>query len=347
MSHLVLVGFLLAILSGVMNGTFTLPMKFLGRWSWENVWTVFVLISCVLMPVVMVAITVPDSLAILSQVPRPALRSAAVAGFLWGFGAILFGQSVSAIGISLANTLVLALSSSIGSALPLLILDRTKVWQPQGQMLLGGVTVCLAGIALCGWAGRLRERSPALNGESARGNMVGHRRPLGVAFLFCVLAGFLSGVFNIGYSLAQPVITVAGRAGIGPFAGSNLIWLIMLEAGAMANLGFCGWLLLKNGTFRNFAQARTLPLYALSAVMGLLWGGSIFAYGAGSSRLGKLGPAIGWPLSLATGLLVANLCGAITGEWRGAAASARRIMAVGIVILVIAIAILGLAAHLQ
>jgi len=40
-SSVVGLGILLAAVSGLMNGTFTLPMRYLGRWSWENEWSDF------------------------------------------------------------------------------------------------------------------------------------------------------------------------------------------------------------------------------------------------------------------------------------------------------------------
>ncbi|MBZ5565211.1 MAG: hypothetical protein LAP13_22670 [Acidobacteriia bacterium] len=284
MSQLLWEGLFLAILSGMMSGTFTVPMKYLGRWGWENVWSVFILVACVVMPVAVVAATVPGALSLLHKLPGQTLGLAALTGFVWGFGAILFGQSVSAVGISLANTLVLALGSSLGSALPLLILDRSKVWQPQGQMILGGVAVAVVGIVFCGWAGRVRERASSPQAAQDRGEMVGKRRPVAVALTFCIGAGVSSGLFNIGYSFAQPIITEAQRAGLDAFAGSNLIWLVMLEAGSVANLAFCGWLLVKNHTLRHFTEARSGRRYGLCILMGLLWGGSIFTYGAASPK---------------------------------------------------------------
>ena len=73
--------------------------------------------------------------------------------------------------------------------------------------------------------------------------------------------------------------------------------------------------------------------------MGLLWGGSIFLYGAATPLLGSIGPSIGWPLSLAVGLLVANLMGFLLGEWREAGADAVRLMRLGIITLLAAIVI--------
>lgn len=329
-------GALLAVVSGMMNGSFTLPMKYLGRWEWENVWSLFILVSCLLLPIGVTGLTAPHALALLAQAPPSALAAAALAGFAWGFGAIMFGQSVSAVGISMANTLVLALSSALGAVLPLLILDRSRLWAHQGQMILAGTAIAVAGIALCGRAGWMRERA-----GSNRGEMVGHARPLSIALLLCIGSGVLSAVFNIGYSLAQPIVETARGAGLNAFAGSNLIWLLMLCSGSLANLGFCVWLLIKNGSMHKFRLPGSGRLYGLSTVMGLLWGGSIFVYGAASPQMGRLGPAIGWPLSLAAGLLVANFWGLWAGEWKSAPADSRRWMWGGISVLLVAIVVLS------
>src|SRR5256884_5901685 len=79
-----------------------------------------------------------------------------------------------------------------------------------------------------------------------------------------------------------------------------------------------------------------------SIAMGLLWGGSIFLYGAATPRLGALGPSVGWPLSLAVGLVVANLMGVLLGEWRGAAGRPAKWMWSGLAILLAAIVLCGI-----
>lgn len=75
--------------------------------------------------------------------------------------------------------------------------------------------------------------------------------------------------------------------------------------------------------------------------MGLTWGGSIFAYGKATARLGPLGTAIGWPLFLTTALAVGNLCGVIAGEWRSTSIKTRAWMGSGLAALVLAILVLG------
>jgi len=332
-------GVLLAILSGLMNGSFTLPMRFLGRWDWEHVWSLFIFISCLVMPTVIISIVAPQSWALIAHLPAQALIIAALTGFAWGFGSLMFGQSVSAIGISLANTLVLAISSALGSLLPIMLLSPQQLLQPTGLKIILGVAVAIVGIAFCGNAGLIREKNSG--GKSERGDLVGKERPLGVALLLAIGAGVLSGVFNIGFALAQPIADYGQSAGLSAFSSNNLIWFVMLGAGALSNLGFCLYLFLKNNNFGKFWVVGSSRLYVLSTVMALLWGGSIFVYGAAAPQLGALGKSIGWPLSLVAGLLLANAIGIGLGEWKQAPRRAQVWMYYGIAILLVAIVVLS------
>ncbi len=337
-------GLVLAVVSGLMNGTFTLPMRYLGRWSWENVWALFILVSCLLMPVGIAATTVSHLGEALHEAPTHAIVLATVCGFAWGFGAIMFGQGVSAIGISLGNTFVLAISSSLGSLLPIFVLAPGKLFQKQGEAIMLGTAIALVGIVFCGYAGKLKEQS-AITGNVPR-EMVGKARPFWIGLLLCAGSGILSAVFNIGYSSAQSIIHSAVRLGNSAFAGSNLVWLLMLTGGAVANLAFCGYLFRKNRSWSKYKQPKSAPLYGLTILMGLLWGGSIFVYGSASPRLGNLGPAIGWPLTLVVGLLTANACGIVAGEWKNSGRRERIWMGAGLAVLLAAISTLGWSAML-
>ncbi|MGA3328974.1 MAG: hypothetical protein ABSF45_31380, partial [Terriglobia bacterium] len=171
--------------------------------------------------------------------------------------------------------------------------------------------------------------------------MVGTARSFWVGLLICAGSGLLSALFNVGYSLSQGLIASTVQAGNSPFAGSNLIWLLVLGSGSLPNLVFCGYLLRKNRSWSHYRQPKVMRLYVLGIIMGLLWGGSIFAYGAAAPKLGKLGPAIGWPLSLVVSLVAANFCGFVAGEWKLSSLATRRWMMLGVAILLGSIGILG------
>lgn len=341
MTSCLFIGIAFAILAGIMNGAFTLPMRYMGRWSWENVWALFILVSCVIMPIAVASATIPDLAEVLGRAPDGAVMLACVSGFAWGFGAIMFGQGISAVGISMGNTLVLAISASFGSFIPIFVLAPERLHRSQGKAIMLGALIGIAGIACCGYAGLLKEKSQKGDTGIARGKMVGHARPFAMGLFLCAGSGLLSAVFNIGYSSAQPLLTTAVRMGHSAFAGSNLIWLLMLVSGAVPNLCFCVYLLQENKSWAKYREAGAGHLYMLATLMGLLWGGSTFVYGFASPELGKLGPAIGWPLSLITGLITANICGFSTGEWKFTQQKEQRWMAAGLTVLLVAIVTLG------
>jgi L-rhamnose-H+ transport protein len=318
-------GILLAVLSGICNGLFTAPMKVERRWTWENVWFGFIVVACLLMPAVVVFSSVRNVGGIFASAPPRAVYCAVVFGFAWGFGAICFGRSVDSLGVSIANSLVIGLSSALGSLVPVLLAGALRV-NAQELTLFSGVLVFLVGVVLCGKAGRLRDGArPSSSNASPAG------------YIFAIGAGIMSAVFNVGYALALPIADAGVRLGYSRFQATNCIWLLMLAAGAIPNVAYCWLLMIRNRTARLLYTPPLRRSIGIVIVMGLLWGGSIFLYGAATPRLGDIGPSIGWPLSLAVGLLVANFMGLVLGEWRSAGARAIRTMNFAIVTLLFAI----------
>lgn len=327
-------GVLLAVLSGLCNGLFTAPMKLATAWKWENIWLVFILVACAIMPAAMVFALAPGSASVLGAAPRAAVTAALAFGFIWGFGAICFGRSVDRLGVSIANSLVIGLSSALGAFVPLLMKGAWRIG-PKELVLMGGVAAFILGVALCGKAGRIRDGSgPASGGPSVAG------------YVFAVVSGVLSAIFNIGYTLALPIADAGVRMGYSQFASTNCIWLLMLGAGAVPNVVYCSSLAKKHGTGKLFFGTPSARPWLLSCAMGLLWGGSIFLYGAATPRLGELGPSVGWPLSLAVGLLVANLMGVWLGEWRGVPGRAIASMRLGIGAILFAIVLCAISARM-
>jgi L-rhamnose-H+ transport protein len=201
-------------------------------------------------------------------------------------------------------------------------------------VLFAGVIALLVGVGVCGKAGRIRD------GQQQTGEVVSWR-----GYFFAIAAGVMSAIFNIGYALALPISDVGVNLGLTRFAATNSIWLLMLGAGSIPNIIYCTLLMKQNHTAPLLHIGRSWPSWSRSGTMGLLWGGSIFVYGAATPRLGALGPSVGWPLSLAVGLVVANFMGVVLGEWKRAAPQAVRLMWAGIATLLPAIVLCGISAR--
>jgi len=330
---MVATGIALAVLSGLFNGLFTTPMRLEARWKWENTWIVFIVVACLIMPAAMVSFSSPGWLRVLGEAPRYAVLSALIFGFSWGFGAICFGKSVHTIGVSMANTLVIGLSSALGSVVPLFMGTKLHVGMKE-IVLFAGVIALLVGVAVCGKAGRIRD------GQQQRSGI-----PSVTGYLLAVAAGVMSAIFNIGYALALPISDAGVIHGLTRFEATNLIWFLMLGAGSIPNISYCALQMRRNGTSPLLYKPGSVPSWGRSCSMGLLWGGSIFLYGAATPLLDALGPSVGWPLSLAVGLLIANVMGVLLGEWKDAAYQAVRLMWIGLGILLSAIILCGISAR--
>lgn len=162
-----------------------------------------------------------------------------------------------------------------------------------------------------------------------------------VGLLWCVLSGFLSACANLGFDFSNRVATEASRLGAGPLAASIGRWLPMYWGGFFAILIGTGSTLTKNGTWNKYWARGTLRDFVLAILLGL---GNFLAqipYGMGAYFLGELGTSVGWAINIALSLLVANLFGFVTGEWKVAPRSSVYMLYVGLAVLIIAMVILA------
>jgi len=109
----------------------------------------------------------------------------------------------------------------------------------------------------------------------------------------------------------------AAAQGTGAASQANVIWPPLLTATLIPYLAYCAYLWRKNQSLRLFVLPGTGLYWFLGAVMGILWMSSIAIYGAASAAMAEMGPVLGWPLFMSAIIIVSNVWGFATGEWRG------------------------------
>ena len=114
-------GIILILIAAFFQGTYALFLKFMNCWKWENFWTVFSFISLVISPVLLCSILVPNFIIILASSSVNTIAISFSCGILWGIGSVLFSLSIMRIGLALTYSLIIGLTASIGSLLPLLL----------------------------------------------------------------------------------------------------------------------------------------------------------------------------------------------------------------------------------
>ena len=116
--------------------------------------------------------------------------------------------------------------------------------------------------------------------------------------------------------------------------------------GMIPNIAYALILCVRNQSWAIFGSgARTdIPL---SILMGTLFMGSTAVYGLGAVRLGILGTSVGWAIMQIMQIVVGNVGGWLTGEWKRAGSTATRQMITGLVILTVASIGMGFGNYLE
>lgn len=328
-----LAGTLLAILGGVIHGSFALPMKGMQKhWAWENIWLVYSVVGLICLPLLLAFATVPSLLDVYSGTSVSLLLQVAVYGAGWGIGSTLFGLGISRIGMALGFAIILGMTSVLGSLIPMIILHPAELNTHNGHVLLGGLAVVVVGIVICARAGALRDR------DHEAASPTGKQGAFAAGFLICIFSGILSPMLNIGFSFGEPIQKAAAAHGAVLGMDANSIWVPGLAGGFLINAGYAMYLLSKNKTWGLFTAEGTTAWHWLgSALMGALWFGGMSIYGIGTAIMGPLGKVVGWPVFMSVVIVTANVNGLLSGEWKGAKTSSLALAWAGIALLVIAI----------
>jgi L-rhamnose-H+ transport protein len=333
-------------IGGFASGSFYLPFKRVRDWSWESYWIVGGLFSWLIIPWVAARLTVPGYAEIITATPFATLFWTYVMGLLWGVGGLTFGLSMRYLGLSLGMSVALGFCSAFGALIPPIYRDLVAVdgetftamlHTRGGELVLVGVLVCLAGIAICGRAGMLKERE--LSGDEKKASI--QEFNLGLGLIVATISGILSACFNFGIEAGHPMALMAVERGVNPLFQNNVIFVVLLWGGLTTNLAWCMALNFRNRSFGDYANRRA-PLannYLFSALAGTIWFLQFFFYGMGASKLSN--GASSWILHMAFIIVIANLWGITLKEWRGVTRRTFAVVCAGIGVILVSVFLVG------
>ena len=229
--------------------------------------------------------------------------------------------------------MILGITASFGSLIPLAVLHPHELLSRRGIALIIGTAVMTIGLVFLAIAGRRRERNSGLAVAPGSGFTLG--------LIICILSGLFSSMLNFSFVFGDELRVKALVAGAAPSMAANPIWSLCTSAGFIANAVYCLYLLRKNKTWGVYKSGGAL-YWVLGSLMGLLWFGGTLMYGAGASILGSLGGEIGWPVFMVIDIIVGIFWGMLSGEWKDAGRPALNYCWIGIGILCLAIVVISM-----
>jgi L-rhamnose-H+ transport protein len=336
-------GFLFLLLGALCGGSFGLPSKFVKKDTpWEVLWGPFFFFVTVLLPLVLGPIVVRDFFGTYSVTPFSKLLPVLVFGFLWGLGSMTLGLSFAFIGLSLAYALNYGAQIITGSVLPMAIFNPHDIATTHGAVILGGVAVCVAGVILAGRAAMLKERSQKKEGEPAQEDEAQAKHPKMLkGILIGIVSGILCACYAVAAEYAKPVGEVAAAADNPRVPAAWAATCLILWGGILSACGYCVVKLTRNKTWGHLAQPGIGRTLALALVMALLHDGALLFGMLGFVKLGDLGVSVGYPAFMSFAIIVGNIHGFRTGEWKGASRQSVKWIVAGILVLIVGVCILA------
>src|SRR5712671_301747 len=164
-----LLGFLVVLLAGLLQGTFILPMTLVRKWEWEHTWATFSLLGMIVFNWIITLVLVPNILAVYAASPGRDLAVLTLFGLGWGVGAVLFGLGMDRLGMALGYPIIMGLIASLGALIPLLVFFPQTLLTLKGLVLLAGTALVIFGIVLCSVGGSRRAPSggKAIGGKAS------------------------------------------------------------------------------------------------------------------------------------------------------------------------------------
>ena len=313
------------------------PQRKVSGWAWQTYWLAQAAVCWLILPVVVALLTIPQLMLVLKEAPGAAMQKSFFLGMAYGVGGTAFGIAIRYVGFSLTYAIAVGISCVLGTLLPPLVSGTLgTVLQSNGAgFIFSGVALGATGIALCGVAGRNKEKDIEQQQQGASEFSLAKGLPL------CLLAGVLSALYGFSLDQGQPVADVAAKYGAGNFQG-NVIYLFSNSGAFVTTLLYCLYLHAKEKTFGQYTTAggRGLSVnYGMSILTGLLWYGQFFFYGLGHVRMGNY-KFTSWAIHMIMLVLLSSLAGIVMKEWKNCSVKTIRILIAALVILVVAVLLL-------
>ena len=316
--------------------SFYVPIKKIKGWSWESYWIVQGGFSWIIVPILFAWLTVPSGTlgSIIGQAPASAKWLAIFYGALWGVGGLTFGLSMRYLGIALGQSIALGLCAAIGTLVPPMVKGQNLLADRSGILMLVGISISIAGIAIIGYAASLKSKN--LSEEEKKAAVKEFALKKGV--LIAVLAGVMSACFNFGLTAGKPIQDAALKLGTNRLFAKNPVIMFVTLGGFITNFIYCLFLNIKNKTGKDYLSVSSSVLMnnlVFSALGGTLWYMQFFFMGMGESMLPVSMVAFAWSILMSMNIAFSNIWGIILKEWKGVGRKTIFLLVIGIVILVL------------
>lgn len=336
-----IIGLIIIAIGSFGQSSSYVPINKVKDWAWECFWITQGIFAWLVFPLLGSLLGIPDNSSLFELWGSGGAPKAIIYGVLWGVGGLTFGLSMRYLGVALGQSIALGTCAAFGTIIPALLAGR-DLFHGDGLMLLIGVCITLAGIAIIGYAGSLRSKN--MTEEEKRAAVKDFALTKGL--LVALLAGVMSACFALGIDAGTPIKEAALAGGVKPlYAGLPVIFLITL-GGFFTNAIYCIQQNIKNktgGQYLSVPKNILVNNLLFCALAGLLWYSQFFGLEMGKSFLTESPVllAFSWSILMALNVTFSNVWGIILKEWKGVSTKTIVVLILGLLVLISSIVVVA------
>jgi len=335
----IIIGLLIIAVGSFGQSSSYVPIKKVKAWSWESFWLTQGIFAWLIFPLLGALLAIPagHSLGEFYSAAGSDIWKSIGYGILWGIGGLTFGLSMRFLGIALGQSLALGTCSAFGTIIPAL-LKGENLFKGDGLILLIGVCMAIAGIAIIGYAGSLKSKN--MSEEEKRKAVKDFALKKGL--LIALLAGVMSACFNFGLESGTAIKENLVTAGAKELLALNPVILLVTFGGFITNACYCLFQNYQNKTFKDYTKSSGsiwINNLLFCALAGLLWYSQFFGLGAGQSffEKGSVMMAFSWSILMSLNVLFSNFWGIALKEWKGAGKKTIFVLVIGLIVLIFSV----------
>ena len=312
-----LIGLLIIAIGSFGQSSSYVPINKVKNWSWESFWLVQGIFAWLVFPLLGALLAIPAGSTLTELWSSGGALPAIIYGILWGVGGLTFGLSMRYLGVALGQSISLGTCAAFGTLFPALF-GGTDLFHGEGLMLLIGVCITLAGIAIIGYAGSLRARNMTEEEKQAAVKDFALTKGLAVA----LLAGVMSACFNLGLEAGSPISELVRSHGANELFVLNPVILLVTTGGFLTNAIYCIYQNGRNHTGKEYFSVSAGVLWnnvLFCALAGVLWYSQFFGLGMGKSFFADspVMLAFSWSILMSLNVIFSNIWGILLKEWKG------------------------------
>lgn len=333
-------GMILFMLGGLAGAVFALPFKRVKGWAYESYWMFYAIFGLVIFPWFLAWLTVPNMIEVLRSAPKVVLARCFLFGAMWGIGGLTWGLMIRYLGIGLGLAIGCGLCSATGTLLPPIVTGSAYllVYHFGALVILFGVLLSLVGIVFVGLAGKSKEEELTLEQQRFAVPEFDFKKGMVVA----VFSGIASAGMNFGLQSGRMLQSAALYGGTLYRWQGIPVLVVVLFGGFVVNFVWCLHQNLKNETMGDYVDRRT-PIIAnifFAGLAGVIWAMQFVCQKVGEPFMERYA-YVGFAIVMGSSIFFSSLTGILLGEWKGVSARTKRLLAFGILILLVSFCVIS------